>query len=90
MAARRVWEQLNAFLLARLRAAGITPVIARRHTAHGSGLGRFRWAVERSFAWLHNFKRLLVRYERRADPPGLPRARLLPRLLSQAQELNVK
>jgi len=23
--------------------------------------------VERSFAWLHGFRRLLVRYERRAD-----------------------
>ena len=46
---------------------GITPEIARRQTEHGSGLGRFRWVVERSFACLHNFKRLLVRYERRAD-----------------------
>jgi transposase len=50
-----------------LRLRGITPEIARRQTEHGSGLGRFRWVVERSFAWLHNFKRLLVRYERRAD-----------------------
>jgi transposase len=46
---------------------GIKPVIARRQTEHGSGLGRYRWVVERTFAWLHNFKRLLVRYERRAD-----------------------
>jgi transposase len=50
-----------------LRERGIRPEIARRETEHGSGLGRFRWVVERSFAWLHNFKRLLVRYERRAD-----------------------
>ena len=50
-----------------LRQRGITPEIARRQSGHGSGLGRFRWVVERSFAWLHNFKRLLVRYERRAD-----------------------
>ena len=50
-----------------LRPRGITPVIARRNTKHGSGLGRFRWVVERTFAWLHQFKRLLVRYERRAD-----------------------
>jgi transposase len=42
-------------------------VIARRQTAHGSGLGRYRWVIERTFAWLHNFKRLLVCYERRAD-----------------------
>jgi transposase len=46
---------------------GITPVIARRGTEHGSGLGRYRWVVERTFAWLHHFKRLLVRYERRDD-----------------------
>ena len=50
-----------------LRQRGIKPVIARRRTEHGSGLGRYRWVVERTFAWLHNFKRLLVRYERRAD-----------------------
>jgi transposase len=50
-----------------LRRRGIKPKIARRKTEHGSGLGRFRWVIERSFAWLHQFKRLLVRYERRAD-----------------------
>ena len=50
-----------------LRQRGIKPVIARRQTKHGSGLGRHRWVVERTFAWLHNLKRLLVRYERRAE-----------------------
>jgi transposase len=50
-----------------LRERGITPVIARRGTAHGSGLGRLRWVVERTFAWLHAFRRLRTRYERRAD-----------------------
>ena len=50
-----------------LRRRRITPEIARRQTEHGSGLGRYRWVVERTFAWLHNLKRLLVRYERRAD-----------------------
>ncbi len=50
-----------------LRERGIRPEIARRNTEHGSGLGRYRWVVERTFAWLHQFKRLLVRYERRAD-----------------------
>jgi transposase len=51
----------------KLRQRGITPKIARRETAHGSGLGRYRWVVERTFAWLHQFRRLLVRYDRRAD-----------------------
>jgi transposase len=50
-----------------LRQLGITPEIARRKTEHGSGLGRARWVVERTFAWLHHFKRLLVRYDRRAE-----------------------
>jgi len=50
-----------------LRRRGIRPLIARRRTAHGSGLGRLRWPVERSLAWLHQFRRLLVRFERRAD-----------------------
>jgi transposase len=50
-----------------LRQRGIKPEIARRQTAHGSGLGRHRWVVERTFAWLHQFKRLLVRYDRRHD-----------------------
>jgi transposase len=45
----------------------IKPEIARRQTDHGSGLGRARWVVERTFAWLHHFKRLLVRYDRRAE-----------------------
>ena len=44
----------------------VKPVIARRQTAHGSGLGRWRWVVERTFAWLHNFRRLRIRWER--DP----------------------
>jgi transposase len=50
-----------------LRQRGIKPVIARKQTEHGSGLGTTRWVVERAFAHLHQFKRLLVRYERRAE-----------------------
>jgi transposase len=45
--------------------ARIKPVIARRGVAHGSGLGKVRWVVERAFVWLHQFKRLRTRYERR-------------------------
>lgn len=50
-----------------LGARGITPVIARRGVAHGSGLGTKRWVVERTFAWLHTFKRLRTRSDRCAD-----------------------
>lgn len=50
-----------------LRRRGVAPVIARRSTEHGSGLGKERWVVERTFAWLHNLRRLRTRYERRAE-----------------------
>jgi len=50
-----------------LRRRGITPMIARRHTEHGSGLGLTRWVIERTWSWRHPFRRLRVRRERRAD-----------------------
>jgi transposase len=50
-----------------LRRRGIASEISRRQTEHGSGLGRVRWVVERTFASLHHFKRLLVRYDRRHE-----------------------
>ncbi|WP_420882633.1 IS5 family transposase [Streptomyces noursei] len=46
---------------------GIRPVIARRGEPHGSGLGVFRYVVERTIAWLHGFRRLRIRWERRDD-----------------------
>ena len=51
----------------KLRNLGMTPVLARRNTEHGSGLGVYRWVIERSISWLHQFRRLRVRYERRDD-----------------------
>ena len=50
-----------------LRVRGIVPLVAMRRTRHGSGLGRWRWVVERTFAWLNQFRRLRVRYDKRAD-----------------------
>jgi transposase len=50
-----------------LRSRGIKPLIARRQSEHGSGLGKQRWVVERGFAWLHNFRRLRTRYERHGE-----------------------
>lgn len=47
-----------------LRKRGVKPLIARRGSEHGSGLGKERWVVERTFAWLHNLRRLRIRYER--------------------------
>jgi transposase len=51
----------------KLRARGIQPILARRRVPHASGLGVHRWVVERTLAWLHQFKRLRIRYERRPD-----------------------
>jgi len=41
----------------------------RRKTQDGRALRRYRrrWKVERLFAWLQNFRRLVVRYEFHAD-----------------------
>jgi len=50
-----------------LRRRGITPHIARRGIESSERLGRYRWVVERSLAWLLGFRRLGVRYERRAN-----------------------
>lgn len=49
-----------------LRARGIRPMIARRGAAHRPRLGR-RWRVERTIAWLHQYRRLRIRWERRVD-----------------------
>jgi transposase len=50
-----------------LRARHISPLLAMRNTENGSGLGRWRWVIERTFAWLNQFRRLRLRYEKRAD-----------------------
>lgn len=50
-----------------LRRRGIKPRIARKGIESSHHLGRHRWAVERSLAWLHRFRRLLVRYERKPE-----------------------
>ncbi len=50
-----------------LQQRGIAPLVARRGETHGSGLGVFRWVVERTISWLHNFRRLRIRFDHRAD-----------------------
>jgi len=41
----------------------------KRKTQDGRPLRRYRrrWKVERLFAWLHNFRRLVIRYDRHAE-----------------------
>jgi transposase len=52
---------------AALRRRHIAGRIARRGVESSERLGRHRWVVERTLAWLGRFRRLTVRYERRAD-----------------------
>jgi transposase len=52
---------------AALRKRGITPCIAPRGIESSERLGRYRWVVERTLSWLNRYRRLKVRYERRAD-----------------------
>lgn len=50
-----------------LRQRGIADRIARKGVDGSARLGRHRWVVERSLAWLRQFRRLTIRYARRAD-----------------------
>ena len=50
-----------------LRQRKTQPLIAKRNTEHGSGLGKFRYVVEAAFDWLFNQRRLRVRHEKRDD-----------------------
>lgn len=53
--------------VARLWIRGITPMLPKRGAPDGRGLGKKRWVVERTLSWLHQFRRLRVRWERRSD-----------------------
>jgi transposase len=58
----------HVFCRAGCHIRGVVPRIARRGIESKQKLGRHRWVVERSFAWLHGaYRRLATRYERRAD-----------------------
>lgn len=50
-----------------LRQVGTEPMSPYRNTEHRSGLGVYRWVVERTISWLHQFRRLRIRYERRPE-----------------------
>lgn len=50
-----------------LRQRRIAGRIARKGIETSERLGRHRWVVERTLAWLNRFRRLRVRDERRAD-----------------------
>nr|WP_245560233.1 IS5 family transposase [Actinopolyspora halophila] len=50
-----------------LRDRNIVPRIARVGVESHARLGRYRWRVERTFAWLFTYRRLAVRWERTAS-----------------------
>lgn len=50
-----------------LRRRRILPVISRKGAPNIKGLGKLRYVVEQTFALLHQFKRLAVRWERRLE-----------------------
>ncbi len=56
-AANRAW----------LRRRGIRPRIARRGVDSSVRLGRYRWTIERTGAWLGGWRRLRIRYERSSE-----------------------
>jgi transposase len=62
--AERLWEERGVALIAPHRRNRTRPP-----TQDGRPLRRYkrRWKVERLFAWLHNFRRLITRHERHAE-----------------------
>jgi transposase len=54
----------NGSTRALLRWLGVEPMIAKRRTPHGSGLGKVRWVVERTISWLKGLRRMRIRYDR--------------------------
>lgn len=64
--ADKAYDHVFCRMACRIR--GIAPRIARRGVEAKDRLGRHRWVVERTFAWLHGaYRRLATRYERRAE-----------------------
>jgi transposase len=58
-----------------LRQRGIKARISRRGIDTSERLGRHRWIVERTLAWLGRYRRLKVRYER--EPTSTKRSSVL-------------
>lgn len=50
-----------------LRDRHLVPRIARPGIESGERLGRHRWKIERTIAWLFGYRRLTVRYERKGN-----------------------
>jgi len=55
-----------AALRSLLRWLGIKPCIAKRGEDE-PGLGKTRWFIERTLSWLHQFRRLRIRWDRKPE-----------------------
>jgi transposase len=53
-----------AWTIAAVVVLGIVALLCPRGSPHGSGLGTRRYVIERTMAWLGNFRRLKLCYER--------------------------
>ena len=49
------------------RHRGIADRIARHGVDSRERLGRYRWVVKRTLAWINRFRRRRIRYKRQAD-----------------------
>jgi transposase len=58
-----------------LRARHISPLLAMRNTENGSGLGRWRWVIERVFAWLNPSSPAVREKSRYAQGTSIARVR---------------
>jgi len=50
-----------------VRERGIAVRIARKGIETSKRLGKHRWVIERSIAWLFGYRRLTIRYDRHAN-----------------------
>ncbi|MFD5430299.1 IS5 family transposase [Streptomyces sp. NPDC127084] len=56
-----------------LRERGLIPRIAQPGIESGERLSRYRWKTESSIAWLFDYRRLTIRYERKGSHFNSPR-----------------
>ncbi len=63
--ADKAYDQLN--LRRWVRDRGITVRIARKGIESKDKLGQHRWVIERTMAWFTGYRRLTLRYERKAE-----------------------
>jgi len=59
----RLWEERGVEMISANRSN------RKKRTQDGRPLRRYvrRWKVERLFAWMHNFRRFVIRYERHSE-----------------------